>query len=126
MHLQYGKLNQSSSCEEDRKRRHYCAIKKEVNENMAEILIDASELKEEGSKAIQALADFLKEKTSADVATEGKKITVKGEGEAVTKKYLRVLLKKFLHKRELKENFRIISGEENTLKVKERKTFEEE
>jgi hypothetical protein len=60
------------------------------------------------------------------VTTEGKKITVKGEGEAVTKKYLRVLLKKFLHKRELKENFRIISDEENTLKVKERKTFEEE
>jgi len=93
---------------------------------MAEIMIDASELKEEGSKAIQALADFLKEKTSADVATEGRKITVKGEGEAVTKKYLRVLLKKFLHKRELKENFRIISSEENTLKVKERETFEEE
>jgi Ribosomal L22e protein family len=93
---------------------------------MAEILIDASELKEEGSKTIQALADFLKEKTSADVTTEGRKITVKGEGEAITKKYLRVLLKKFLYKRELKENFRIISGEENTLKVKERKTFEEE
>ena len=93
---------------------------------MAEILIDASELKEEGSKTIQALADFLKEKTSADVTTEGKKITVKGESEAVAKKYLRVLLKKFLHKRELKENFRIISNEENTLRVKEKKTFEEE
>jgi hypothetical protein len=93
---------------------------------MTEITIDASELKEEGSKTIQALADFLKEKTSADVTTEGKKITVKGEGEAVAKKYLRVLLKKFLHKRELKENFRIISNEENTLKVKEKKTFEEE
>jgi Ribosomal L22e protein family len=93
---------------------------------MAEIMVDASELKEEGSKAVQALADFLKEKTSADVTTEGKKITVRGEGKAVTKKYLRVLLKKFLHKRELKEDFRIISGEENTLRVKERKAFEEE
>jgi len=93
---------------------------------MTEITIDASELKEEGSKTIQALADFLKEKTSADVTTEGKKITVKGESEAVAKKYLRVLLKKFLHKRELKENFRIISNEENTLRVKEKKTFEEE
>ncbi len=93
---------------------------------MTEITIDASELKEEGSKTIQALADFLKEKTSADVTTEGKKITVKGESETVAKKYLRVLLKKFLHKRELKENFRIISNEENTLKVKEKKTFEEE
>lgn len=94
---------------------------------MSEIKIDASELKEEGNEVIQALAEFLKEKTSADVKTEGKKMTVKGEGDAVTKKYLRVLLKKFLHKRELKETFRIISDEEeNTLKVKEKKVYEEE
>lgn len=94
---------------------------------MAEIKIDASELKEEGNAVIQALATFLKEKTSADVKTEGKKMTVKSEGDAVTKKYLRVLLKKFLHKRELKETFRIISDEEeNTLKVKEKKVYEEE
>ena len=94
---------------------------------MSEIIIDASELKGEGSELLQALETFLKDKTSADVKTEGKKLTVKGEGEAVNKKYLRVLLKKFLHKKELKESFRIISDEEeNTLKVKERKVFEEE
>ena len=73
------------------------------------------------------LADFLKEKTGAEVTTESKKVTVKGEGAAVSKKYLRVLVKKFLHKRELKENFRVISDEEeDTLKVKERKLYEEE
>lgn len=94
---------------------------------MSEINIDASELKEEGNEVIQALAEFLKEKTSADVKTEGKKMTVKSEGNAVTKKYLRVLLKKFLHKRELKESFRIISAEEESmLKVKEKKVYEEE
>jgi len=99
----------------------------EVNDCMSEIIIDASELKGEGSELLQALETFLKDKTSADVKTEGKKLTVKGEGEAVNKKYLRVLLKKFLHKKELKESFRIISDEEeNTLKVKERKVFEEE
>jgi hypothetical protein len=92
---------------------------------MPDITIDASDLKEEGSKAIQALADFLKEKTSAEVTSEGKKITVKSEGEPVTKKYLRVLLKKFLHKRELREDFRIISDDENTLKIKEKKIYEE-
>src|SRR4030042_5704905 len=95
--------------------------------SMSEIKVDASELKEEGSEVIQALATYLKEKTGADVKTEGKKMTLKSEGDAVTKKYLRVLLKKFLHKRELKESFRIISDEEeNTLKVKERKSYEEE
>ncbi|MCW4048029.1 MAG: 60S ribosomal protein L22 [Candidatus Bathyarchaeota archaeon] len=95
---------------------------------MAEIVIDASGLKNEGNEAIQALVDFVKEKTGAEVTADGLKLTVKGEGAAVSKKYLRVVVKKFLHKRELKEGFRVISDneEENTLKVKERKTYEEE
>jgi hypothetical protein len=93
---------------------------------MVEMKIDASELKSEGKDVIKELADFLKEKTGAEVTTESKKVTVKGEGAAVSKKYLRVLVKKFLHKRELKDSFRVISDEENTLKVKERKLYEEE
>jgi len=93
---------------------------------MVEMKIDASELKSEGKDVIKELADFLKEKTGAEVTTESKKVTVKGEGAAVSKKYLRVLVKKFLHKRELKESFRVISAEEDTLKVKERKIYEEE
>ena len=93
---------------------------------MVEMKIDASELKSEGKDVIKELADFLKEKTGAEVTTESKTVTVKGEGAAVSKKYLRVLVKKFLHKRELKDYFRVISDEEDTLKVKERKLHEEE
>ena len=93
---------------------------------MVEMKIDASELKSEGKDVIKELADFLKEKTGAEVTTESKKVTVKGEGAAVSKKYLRVLVKKFLHKRELKDSFRVMSDEEDTLKVKERKLHEEE
>jgi hypothetical protein len=94
---------------------------------MVEMKIDASELKSEGKDVITELADFLKEKTGAEVSTESNKVTVKGEGAAVSKKYLRVLVKKFLHKRELKETFRVISDEEeDTLKVKEKKIYEEE
>jgi hypothetical protein len=93
---------------------------------MVEMKIDASELKSEGKDMLKELADFLKEKTSAEVTTESKTITVKGEGAAVTKKYLKVLMKKFLHQRELKEDFRVISDKENTLKVKEKKTYEQE
>jgi hypothetical protein len=92
---------------------------------MVEIIVDASELKDEGKEVIQGLADFMKEKTGAEVTNESKKVTVKGEDALVSKKYLRVLVKKFLHKQELKEYFRVISGEENTLKVKERKLEEE-
>ena len=93
---------------------------------MVEMKIDASELKSEGKDVIKELADFLKEKTGAEVTTETKKVTIKGEGAAVSKKYLRVLVKKFLHKNELKDYFRVIGDEENTLKVKERKLYEEE
>ena len=93
---------------------------------MVEMKIDASELKSEGKDVINELADFLKEKTGAEITTESKKVTVKGEGAAVSKKYLRVLVKKFLHKRELKDSFRVISDAEDTLKVKERKLYEEE
>jgi hypothetical protein len=91
-----------------------------------EITVDASELKGEGKEVIQGLADFMKEKTGAEVTKASNKVTVKGEGAAVSKKYLRVLVKKFLHREKLKEYFRVISDDEDTLKVKERKIYEED
>ena len=93
---------------------------------MADIVVDASELKDEGKQVVQALADYVKEKTGAEVTNQSNKVTVTGEGKAVSKKYLRVLVKKFLHKQELKEYYRVISGDEETLKVKERKLYEED
>ena len=90
-----------------------------------EITIDVSELKNEGKEVIQGLADFMVIKTGAEVTNDSNQITVKGEEAAVTKKYLRVLSKKYLHKRELKDYFRVISSDENTLKIKERKLYEE-
>lgn len=92
---------------------------------MVEMKVDGSELKVEESKIIEQLADFLKEKTGGEVSTESKIVTVKGEGEALSKKYVRVIAKKFLHKHELTDTFRVISDEENTLKIKERKIYEE-
>jgi hypothetical protein len=80
----------------------------------------------EGKEVIQALTSFLKEKTGAEVTEDSNKVTVKSEDEMVSKKYLRVLVKKFLHKQKLKEFFRVISDEEERLKVKERKLSEED
>ncbi|MEM2994804.1 MAG: 60S ribosomal protein L22 [Candidatus Bathyarchaeia archaeon] len=91
---------------------------------MTEIKVDISELKSEGEDLIKELAEFLKEKTNAEVDKTTETITVKGE--AVSRKYLRVLLKKFLHKSDLKDYFRVISGKENALVVKEKKITEEE
>ena len=99
---------------------------KMVETKVVEMKVDASELKGDEKKLIEKLSDFLKEKTGGEVSTEGKVVTVKGEGEALSKKYVRITVKKFLHKHELSEFFRVIGGEENKLKIKERKLEEED
>ena len=91
---------------------------------MVDVIVDVSELKDEGKEVIQALVSFMKEKTAAEVTNEANKITVKTQ--AVSKKHLRVLVKRFLHKQGLNDYFRVISSEENTLKIKERKLGEED
>ncbi|HJW98109.1 MAG TPA: 60S ribosomal protein L22 [Candidatus Bathyarchaeia archaeon] len=93
---------------------------------MTETKISISELKDEGSDVIKELVTYLKDKTSTEVETAGNEIIIKGEEPKVSRTYLRVLLKKFIHKKELKEHFRVIGGEDNTLIVKGKKTFEEE
>jgi hypothetical protein len=93
---------------------------------MSETKIDISELKSEGGDLIKELAQFIKEKTKANVETATNDITIKSEGKTVTRTYLRVLLRKFLHQQELREYFRVIGGKQNTFKVKEIKVAEEE
>ncbi|MEM3770055.1 MAG: 60S ribosomal protein L22 [Candidatus Bathyarchaeia archaeon] len=92
---------------------------------MVEIKIDVSELKAEGGDVIKELAEFLKEKTNTEVKTLTNEIVVESEEKSLPKQYLRVLLKKFLHKSELKDYYKVISGEEGDLKVKGRKLPEE-
>jgi hypothetical protein len=93
-------------------------------DNMAETKINISELKSEDSSLIKELSRFLEEKTKAEVETTTDAMILKGEDKKVSKRYVRVLLKKFLHKNELKEYFRIL-GEEETLTVKKKKIAEE-
>jgi len=90
-----------------------------------ETKIDVSELKSEGSDLVQQLASFIKDKTKSDVETATNDIIVKGEGKSVSRTYLRVILRKFLHKEELREFFRVIGGKENVLIIKEIKVAEE-
>ncbi len=94
---------------------------------MVETKIDISDLKREGSDVVKELTTFLEGKTKAKAESAVDEITIKGEGEqSVSRTYLRVLLRKFLHKNELKDYYRVISGKDNTLVVKEKKTAEEE
>jgi hypothetical protein len=91
-----------------------------------EIKINISELKQEGSEVVEELAGFLKEKTNAEIETATQVITVKSEGRKASKKYVRVVLKKFLHKTDLKDYFRVISDKEGVFVLKGKKAAEEE
>ena len=93
---------------------------------MVEVKVDASKLKSEGSDTITNLAAFLKEKTGGEVTNDGGDLIVKTEAAGVNKKYVKVLLNKFLHHNEFKETYRVIAGEEDTLTINERKIYEEE
>ena len=93
---------------------------------MVEIKVNASKMKSEGADTLTELQAFLKEKTGGDVENDGGNMTVKTEAQGVTKKYVKVLLKKFLHHSELKEYYRVIAGDEGTLTLSERKVYEEE
>lgn len=91
---------------------------------MSSVVIDVSELRDVEGETIKELADFLKKKINAQVNVAGGEITIKPEDdEAVVPKkaYMRVLLRKFLHKTELKEDFRVISTGENVLMIKIRR-----
>ncbi len=88
------------------------------------LIINVSELHDAEGVSIKELAEFIEEKTKAKIDVGSNEITVKpgNEGKAVpSKAYLRVLLRKFLHRAELKEDFRVISSGENVLMIKTRR-----
>ncbi|KPV62358.1 MAG: hypothetical protein AOA65_1897 [Candidatus Bathyarchaeota archaeon BA1] len=93
---------------------------------MQSLIIEISELRDrDGDQKVKDLTDFLKDRVKAKINVSGTGITLRyEEGRAPSKAYLRVLLRKFLHKAELKEQFRVISGKENTFIIKERKRVE--
>ncbi len=88
--------------------------------------VNASKLKGEEKEVFNQLAAFLKEKTGGEVSNDSGKMTVKSEATGVNKKYVKVLLNKFLHHKTLKANYRVIAGEDDTLTINERKGAEEE
>ena len=95
---------------------------------MSSIKIDIGELRDKYGEKIKKLSEFLEGKLKTKIDMVDREITLKSteKGVVASKDYLRVLLRKFLHKEELKEEFRIIAGEENTFIIKERKLIESE
>lgn len=95
---------------------------------MSSIVVDISELRSAYGEEIEKLQEFLKEKTKAKIDVADREMTLKPaeKGEMLSRDYMRVLLKKYLHKAELREEFRVIAGKENMLIIKGRKQAEEE
>ncbi len=92
-------------------------------EHTSNIIIDISELRRAVSEEIKELEKFLKDKTKAKVEVADREITLSSgeEGEIPSKDYVKVMLKKYLHKADLREDFRVIAGKEGSLIIKGRK-----
>ena len=93
---------------------------------MTEIMVDVSDLKKEGKELIDEMVEFLEKKIEVDVEATTNEILVKWKEGEVSRRYLKVLLRKFLHRQELRKLFRVIGGRENSLIVKEKKFYSEE
>jgi len=93
------------------------------------VKIDIGELRSKYGSEVKKLAEFLEEKLKMKTDVSDREITLKpkekGETASVSKEYLRVLLRKYLHKEDLKEEFRVIAGKENVWVIKERKQVSE-
>jgi len=88
---------------------------------MPRIVIEISELRDKDDKKVTDLADFLEAKVKAKIDIVGSEIAISYEKKVALKAYLRLLIRKFLHRMQLKDQFRVISGKENVLIVKEKK-----
>jgi len=76
-------------------------------------------------ETVKELMSFLEDRIDVEVKVVGDKITMDEEN-TPSKAYLRVLIRKFLHQTDLKEDFRVISSKENVFTIKERKGAREE
>ena len=96
---------------------------------MSTITVEISEFRgKDGDEKVKELAELLESKANAKVDVTSGEIILNYEEKKkpASKAYVRVLLRKFLHKAELKDRFRVIAGKENVLIIKERKPREEE
>jgi hypothetical protein len=93
---------------------------------MSTVVVNVSDLQNFEGNAVQELVDFLESKLESKIVSSKKEVTLEfEEGKEATRSCLRLLLKKFLHRAALREDFRVISGGENSFILKEKKVFSE-
>lgn len=90
------------------------------------MVVEISDLRSKHAEEVKKLAEFLKSKLGVKIDASDREVRVEYEKGAIQRDYLRVLLRKFLHREDLKEEFRVVSGPEGSLVIKKRKLFTEE
>jgi len=94
-----------------------------------EFRIDVSKLSEEDENYPELLKDFLRDRTNVVVEASKAEVTLtfeKGEESLARPKRIRQLLRKFIHKRDLKGDFRVVAGGENAFVIRRRRSRESE
>ena len=93
---------------------------------MSNVVIDVSDVADYDDDAIKELTDFLEKKLDASVSSTKKEVTISfAIGNEASRACMRLLLKKFLHRAALREDFRVLSGEEEGWVLKEKKQYVE-
>lgn len=93
---------------------------------MSTVVVDVSELQSFDRECLKDLTGFLESRLDGTVVLAKKEVTLEfEEGKEASRSCLRLLLRKFLHREDLKEDFRVISGGEDVFIVKKRKEYSE-
>ena len=93
---------------------------------MSTVVVDVSDLRGYEGDYVKDLAPFLEKRLDGTVTPTKKEVTLEfEEGKEASRTCLRLLLRKFLHREDLKEGLWVISGGENVFIVKERKKYSE-
>lgn len=88
--------------------------------------MDVSELRGYEGDCVKELVDFLEKRLEGNIVSSKKEVTLEfEEGKEASRSRLRLLLRKFLHRAYLKQDFRVISGGENSFVMKEKKEYSE-
>ena len=93
---------------------------------MSKVVIDVSELRNFDDTCVKELEDFLKKRLEGNVVAAKKEVTLEfEEGKESSRSSVRLILRKYLHRAGLREDFRVISGGENIFIMKEKKVYSE-
>lgn len=86
-------------------------------------IVDADHLTWVEDRLVDELTTFMEEKLPKNTVVDrsGKTVLVGFTGKKINKRQLKLFLKKFLHKFELKEKFRVIATTEEEFKIQKRK-----